>query len=530
MMYIAIGVVVVAAIILFIGLYKSFDVWHWVHILFVFLLFVAAIFAGNTLSKSFRIRSAWQKQYETNKTQYERLQQEVRELEYGDIDTISRNLDTVRGLETALQLELFGRGRVWRSGTPAVEGGKFSIQFPAADADPDGNLPPTAEQFRDGMLVYVFQDAPFGDQGTVPKSYLGVMRVVERQGDKVIVERRQTMDMQESTIEKDADGNSSIVKNPIFPEVDVELKTPSSTWTLFEKMPTDVGDAFKRFGGIEDDPLRDETVDIDAYQQKYRAVLAQFFNKQNLNLEENNPDHDRIFESIIDRYAFDGMKLSDINDWISRQPNRVSKEFDPSAEERFIRLRFEKKSAEYQVDSNTSNLKDGGAFDPEGRAQDPTLWVSPDGTGKVAIEAGQVIVVDPASAARLKSQETVTDEGEVYVRHLVDYPTAVSSLDQQREAVVNQTAKVLDEVAKLKVTTADLQTQETTRSRKRSQLTEDTDNLKKDVELVGALNDKLMGDVSAMKRRINELHKLINLRHEQIKQLSGNAIERNTSR
>jgi hypothetical protein len=100
------------------------------------------------------------------------------------------------------------------------------------------------------------------------------------------------------------------------------------------------------------------------------------------------------------------MRLTDINRWINdHQDQRVNTSFDPDPEERFVMLKFTEPSQEYEVDTNTGNVRDSGAFDTTGRAILNILWASPDGTGKIRLDKDEVVVVDPDSALKLKAAE-----------------------------------------------------------------------------------------------------------------------------
>ena len=68
---ITIAVLAVIAIVFIIALVKSFAEAHWLHLVLVFFTFAPTIAGGVILSRSYKTRAAWQKQFRANEKIFE---------------------------------------------------------------------------------------------------------------------------------------------------------------------------------------------------------------------------------------------------------------------------------------------------------------------------------------------------------------------------------------------------------------------------------------------------------------------------
>lgn len=555
---ITIAILGVIAIVFVVALVKSWSGAHWFHLTLVFLTFVTTIVGAIVLSRSYLTRAAWQKQFRANQTAYETQKAKYEQIRNGAPTSNRADLSSVRGASNALRLETLGQGRVWSNGSPALQGETFVVTLPTITADQNQffvNEQP-ATQLQPRMLVYVYRDQPvpdsaYPDPGSPdteslvppappiagPVTFLGVMQVVGVEGSKVTLKPIDTLNSNERRLQRDAqgqivyaDGLPVIESVPIFPDIAAEFAMPTGTWTLFEKAPVDLRDAFKRLRNqiLSTDSLA-ETTDFGDYQDAYRAELMQFMPPESFGLNLDQPDQKARYEAIIDRYAFDQMRLTDINKWLAdRKDQRVATTFDPPADERFVMLRLTEPSQEYEVDSNTGNVRDSGAFDTQGRAVLNILWATPDGSGKIRLDKGDIVVVDPDSAIKLKTNEKVEDLGEVYVRRMNDFPALVSNYNLERERLFDVLLRLVAEIEKLRATDADLQAQERQRTQLSDLLAQDIANLQGDVQAIEALRDQRVRDIIDLKEQINRLHKIIGVRYEEIKRRSTEVL--NTSR
>jgi hypothetical protein len=555
---ITIAVFAVIAIVFIIALVKSFAEAHWLHLALVFLTFVTTITGAIVLSRSYKTRAAWQQKFYANEKAYQDQKEAYEIARNGSPTSTISDLTSLRGASHALTVETFGQGRVWANGTPEVQGENIVVSLPTTVAGDDQfftNEQP-AMQLQQRMLVYAYRDGPIPESAYVdpgsedtaalraptpevtgPLIYLGILQVVSVEGNKVTLKPSNTLNTFERKLQRDAqgqiviqNGKPVIESTPIFPDITREFETPSGTWTLFEKVPVDARDAFKRLRKqiLNVDPLAD-TTNIDEYQDSYRKELMQFMPPESFGLSLDQPEQAAKYEAIIDRYAFDQMRLTDINKWITNhKEQRVGTSFDPPTDERFVMLKFQEQSQEYEVDSNTGNLRDNGAFDPQGRAVLNILWATQDGTGKIRLAKDAVVVVDPDSAVRLKTAEKVEDLGEVYVRRLNDFPALTSNYNLERERLFDVLLRLVDEIEKLKVTDADTQAQERQRAQLIDQIGQDIANVQTDVQTIDTLRDARVRDIIDLKEQINRLHKVIGVRYEEIKQRSMQLL--NTSR
>jgi hypothetical protein len=524
-MYVSIAVVAVVTIAVLVFLYLSRARWHWLHLTLLFLIYATGLFGAVMMSRSYKINSAWKQAYAKLESTNETLKKQTDEVLYGPQDSITPGRGSLRGITAALDLEMYGRGRSWERVTAARQDNQYTITLPATSAT-GGDAVDAAEQLHDGMFVFVFQDSEVpGYAGSMAGTkFLGTMSVTSTTGNQVTLAPVLTLDMEARSVvmdpatnrpQLDAEGKPQVVSAPVFPEAAQALAEPSGTWTLFEIMPVDMRDAFKRAAGIEVDPQQ-ENVDFNDYQARYRTVLQEFMPPAMFNLTLDDPAQAAIYERLIDRHAFDMMRLPDINRWLQEHAaERISTTFEPLAEEKFSRLRFNERSAEFEIDTDAGTIVDG-VFDIQGRAVLQELKFG----SKVRLEKDAVIIVDPETATRWKERENVTEEAEVYVRQLDDFSTLISEMDRQRNRLFDSMLSLINEISVLRATDADLQTQERQRNTLVAQLTQDSENLGKDLEMINQLLASRTTEVADLKEQINKLYKVINVRYQQIKERS----------
>jgi hypothetical protein len=543
---ITIVVLAILAVVFIVAMIKAFSAAHWLHLTLIFLTFVASITGAIVLSRSYKMRAAWQQRVAENQRIYEEQKEAYKVVRDGPRDSTSADLSSVTGSMAKLKLETFGQGRVWPNGTVQADGENFIVTL--ATGGGDGSLlvnDNPAAQLQPRMLVYVYRDGPIPESAyqdpdaedtanlTAPSSqasgastFLGVMQVIAAQTNQVTLKPINTLNTVARRLGRDAqgqivlqDGKPVVESVPVFPEIAAEFATPSSTWTLYEKVPVDSRDAFKRLKSqiLSVDP-RADTTDFDAYQAAYRQELTQFMPPESFGWSLDNPAQKQMYEAIIDRYAFDQMRLTDINKWINdHKDDRANTAFEPPAEERFVLLKFNAPSQEYEVDTNTGNVRDSGAFDSLGRAVLNMLWATPDGTGKIRLDKDEIVVVDPESAVKLKEAEQVEDLGEVFVRRLNDFPALTSNYNLERERIFDGLLRLIDEIESLKVTDADTQAQERQRTQWTDQLNQDLANLQADAQAIESLRDQRVKDILDLKEHINRLHKVIGVRYDELK-------------
>ena len=476
-MYISIAVIAVLTIAFLVFLYRARARWHWAHLTLLFLVYCTAIFGGLMISRSFKVHNAWKQAYVNLEARYEKAVRDAEEIQFGPRDSIVPGPQTVAGITRELQNELLGRGRVWQNVSVQLNGENYVVSLPTTPPAEGAAAPAapaaTDNQMSEGKVLFAFLEQPVrGIEGaTSGVEFLGTFSVLSATGTQATLQpiltvaqqnrRTLVLDPTSGQPQLDANGKPQVAMQLIFPELAAELNTPSGRWSLYETMPPDMRDTFKNVGAIDVNP-QDENVNFDDYQTQYRAVLEEYMPPAKFGLLLEDPAQAVIYEQIIDRYAFDMMRLSDINEWISRHSDtRRVTTFSPVLEERLARLKFTDRSQEFELDTEAGTVKDPGIFDGQGRAVLNELKVG----GKFRIEKDGVLIVDTETAARLQSEgNQFVNEGEVFVRRLQDFAVLESTYTAQLEDVFSSMLALQNELAVLRATDADLQMQERQRT------------------------------------------------------------------
>ena len=403
-------IVGVLFITLVVGLIKSAQNWTWVTITALALIFVTSVFGGITVSRTLKTRSAWIIKDRLNQDLAEKAHAAYLEVLNGSPDAITFPPDSHYGLNNKVNLMAIGQGRIWRSGQPVVEGDSIKVTFTQTAADGTTGL---AAQLKQDMTVYVFSDRSTtiaNEQVTVPVQYVGSYQVTS----------------------VDATGNSLVAK-PLFvtPLSKDEAANPTSSWTLFEKMPGDSRSVFLDEMGIT---KYDET-QISAYRN---ALRDKYLTAESVGLDPASKE----YEALLDEYTFDGLPMNEITKWIGAQPDRINENFDPVSMFRAARVKSNVKQ-EYKVDGN-GNPVSVGPFDQQGLANDPALHLNRD----AVVEKDQELIiskdtmtgftrVDGNQELGLTGYEEIVD---YYYRPMRDYPYSMQEYGEQsirlNEAIV----------------------------------------------------------------------------------------------
>jgi hypothetical protein len=407
--WIIVGVLFIALVV---GLIKSAQNWTWVTITALALIFITSVFGGITVSRTLKTRGAWILKDRLNQKLAEEAKASYLEVLNGDPDAISYPPDSHYGLNNKVNLMAIGQGRIWHSGQPVVEGDGIKITFSQTAADGTTGL---AAQLKQDMTVYVFSDRsiPIGnEQVSVPVVYVGSYQVTS----------------------VDAAGNSAVAR-PLFitPLSKEEAATPTSSWTLFEKMPGDSRSVFLDEMGIE---KYDET-QITTYRN---ALRDKYLTAESVGLDPASKE----YEALLDEYTFDGLPMNQIAQWIAAQPDRINENFDPPSMFRATKVNSTEKQ-EFTVDGS-ANTVSSGPFDPQGKANDPALHLNRDAVIEKDQEHDVIISkdaligftrVDGNQEPGLSGFEEIVD---YYYRPLRDYPYSMQEYGEQsirlNEAIV----------------------------------------------------------------------------------------------
>ena len=471
-MIVAIAVIAVLALILIFALVKSAANWNWVQITFVLLVFVMAIFAGIAVSRSMKTRAAWIKQHLANEETVQRQQERYETALYGPTEAIVYDDSSLRGVNASLVQDQIGKGRIWTGGLVEAQGDKVVVTFSSI-----------ASQFQQDMRVFGFADgaATVGDQTvSVPINFLGSFRVESVNGDAVTF-------------------------NKVFvtPGAAGEVENPTTTWSFFEKMPSDSHDVFLQDMGIN---LAD--VDMTAYRQ---ALESKYLPAATVGLDPGSPE----YEKLLDVYTFDGQPLNEIDAWLEQQTNRIDNRFDPPPDERAMEMQFNE-NADFIVDSPGS-IDNEGAFNQLGQAVDPILHLGEN----AQIKKDERVIIDRSSAvdgypiSDIDNQEPLTARydaesvGEYYVRPLRDYPFLLQELGSQTNKMSESKARVDSDIADTDDMIGYSQQQINKRDEDISKYRQDIQNLEQDLAAISDLLQQREAEFNRKQQQIRTYYNQI---------------------
>lgn len=477
--------------------------WHWVNIVFLILTFMASVGAITGLTTVYHKRMKVMNEAKFWTDRAEASEAAANLVEKGDRLSAVYDKGSLRQLDEAKTRLMYGTGRVWPAGQVAVDGENrvFTFSSPRPGSDSVGSL--------QDIVLFAFLD-----MGSRPARYVGSVRVTQ--------DTPQSLKIEEVAL---ADPN--------------EFGQPSGTWTLFEKMPQDRHGIFKRaiISAIESDPTAPQTnkefaenlagpiADLDI--SLYRDVLESNY----LKADQIGYDPESVeYEQLIDSYAFDGLNMGTIQNWINaNSTNRKSLRFEPVPAEVFFVYRFNLDATNpVQVDT-VGSLENDGLFSPLGLAVYSDLKL---GHPVMFKKNDQVLVDQPSAegyqrgdllippfvamfntAVTADGQKVVEKINEVYVRQMRDFPFEFGDLRIQSEQVTSETQRVTEAIVIQAETLSEAAAQIVTRSALTADRDSDQSNLKNDLESVSRLSSEMAEEVkdlgqvlSSHETKIDELY------------------------
>ena len=487
MSYAIIGILVVAFIAFVV---MSANAWHWSNIVFLALTFLTAIGGLLAMSQVLHLRSKQMVAAEKSKVDLARVEEQIETVVNGSGISFEYSPDSLRGRSERLNLELAGRGRVWKHG--AVEANNANRVF---NFGSDRIQAANGISMKD-MLMFVYSDRSFEDGSIHPVAFVGTMNVVK-------------------------DNPGSLELEPVFIADEKEYATPSNSWTLFEKSPLDKRDAFVRSAGIV---LDESDAKLNEKMTQYRTWLTeQSLPAEMFGFDLNDTEQAAKYERIVDRIMFDGLPLVKIESWIESQSGRVVKRFDPEKEEVLVRFKFNNKSnRSYQVDSNGS-IESDGEFTPLGQAVNPALHAG----GEISFQKGDEILVDQLTAdgyqrgdevvSKFANLEPVTEINRIYVRQLNDFPFLLTTLKRRYNEYTKEIARLDASNSRSELAVQNSQKQENERNDEIEKLLEDQGKFENDLEIVTAYAGETQLEKTETESSIKELDSEIRKTHRQIK-------------
>ncbi len=491
MSYAIIGLIFVLLIVFGVLSAKN---WHWVNIVFLILTFVAGSAATAAMAKSLKLRRDNIKNAMDQEKRAVDNEAKMNLAIYGSPNSISYDPGSLRGMNELLTRELYGRGRVWSSGT---------VTFKGDDPD-DGNRIFTFPEPRDaanpqnqmkGIQVYAFADEPVNGV-PYPVSFVGTFRVI-------------------------GETPANIELEPIFITNDANYSNPAGTWSLFEKMPADRRDVFKKIAFGDKTDFLGDNFDLTRYRE---ALVTEHLPASELGMDPNSAE----YEQLIDRYAFDGLKLGEIANWIDAQPNRQNPRFEPAPEEVFVEYRFDKKvDGEFEVDAPGSLLT-ASAFQ-NGKAVDPALQAGK----KIGFAKDDTVLVDQLTAEGFQringdlvppfseQYPFVTEVDRYYFRQFRDYPYMLADLKRQVERFNEELVRVKTNNGVSQQALDDANAQSTKRADIIIKLDQDRQNLANDLATVTQMMNDLTTQLAEIEQRSRQLDQQIKLQYDAVQKAAG---------
>ncbi len=501
--YMSAGILGLAFILLVVFCVLASKTWNWINIVFVILTFMAGVGAIFGLTTVYSLRTKAIAEVDKYEKLAEKTKQEVDEQINGNRSSLTYDPGSLRYINDLLTRELTGRGRVWPSGQIVPDGDNRTFTFSSA-------RPADFDKLQD-VVLFAFLDQNVNGQ-PLPARFIGSVRVI-------------------------AEAPGTLTLESVALADDQQYVNPTGTWTLFEKMPldrrgifrkatiavvesnTDVPEELKTFANS----LKDENEKLDITE--FRSVLQSLFlQPQKVGLDPNSLD----YEALIDRYAFDGLSMGTIQDWIdNNSAGRKSPRFEPAPEEVFVKYEFTAPSrAEgYQVDANGS-IENDGLFNQLGHAIDQGLHHG----GVVTFDKGDSVLVDQRSAdgyqrngtpvAPFKNGENVKEVDRIYIRQVRDFPYEFGNLTFQSATADEEIQRVTQSNVVQQKLIDDANAQIEERLRVINDNTADQANLKNDLDTITALAAQKTQEVSELKQTIASLESKIDQLHAELRRVS----------
>jgi hypothetical protein len=512
--YIFVGVLFIALVVFLVLIGRKAE-WHWAHITAVVLVFLTAAPGYYCMAYVLKTRKAIVKEFyesskaaENERTKYLNVlygSQPGTRGGFGD-GSLKAELSRYRLLTT-------GKGRSWDQAVlQARNGNEATFEIPAVAAAPVENpdappveaepapapeapapeAPVAGEYPLVGSLIYAFQltgmNVAENRQVAVPGNYLGAYRVTAANGSTITATAQTVM----QTSINIGDGVA-----------------------LFERPPQDTNDVMNMALGFD----VGATPTIDEYRERFQTV----FPPETFNLQADS----KAYVDMLNAFSFDGRPVTKIDEWLSQggKPN-----WNPGVEEVLVVSRI---LAEFEetVDG-TQDMITSGVFDSLGRANDPELQLGKPAQIAASRDGDEndVMLITEATAtagytrqdgSQVRSWEEerrAQPVNRLYSRRLRDYTTEMDQLIFEQKIFNDRIAEYnrLNTSVSASVQAADAQEQ--IRQAKITELTQDQENLKSDLQIANDYLSNLEGRLTDLRREIRETYLQISNLHQQSSQ------------
>jgi len=507
---ISMGIVGLAFVLLVIFCVVARKTWGWIDITFTILSFIAGAAAIWGATQVFSLRSKDLAAVRKHEKDFEKFSQEADKLIYGDPTSVTYDPGSLRAVTSELNRELGGRGRVWSSNNNVTTDGDNRV-FAFTEQRVD-----VAERPLLDVVVFAFLNRAIGNQD-YPALYIGAVNVESETG-------------------------ANVTLSPVALAEPEEFERPTGSWTLFEKMPLDRRGSFKQAAValLKDNPnnppnvtqllenLQDETADLDI--SLFRELLTtRYLPADDVGLDADS----REYEQLIDMYAFDGISLGKIQNWIDQNSaGRKTLQFEPPPEEVFIQYKFNKDSRKpYPVDANGS-VETDGLFTPLGLAVDEGLHAGKE----IEFKQGDTVLVDQRSAdgyqrgdntiPPFKDNEDVTQVDRIFIRQVRDFPFEFADLREQTARMISET-DIVDRNDKIQAKSlADGKAQQASRETLMANLEQDQTALIEDLETIKRLLNDRSSESDLLKQKVAILESRIRDFYYQLRSVAAGQARR----
>src|SRR5213083_245684 len=157
---------VVALFVIFLT-YMSTKTWRWVHVTFMFLVFVASFTFCLYAAMVLKTRAAWVKLHDERETQLAKISDEVERVTRGDPKDVEGKTESLVSVREELARTILDRGRVWRGCMMAGinrQNGAVTLQTsPPADPNNPAAGGGKKHNIQAKTIVHAFRESEFRD-------------------------------------------------------------------------------------------------------------------------------------------------------------------------------------------------------------------------------------------------------------------------------------------------------------------------------------------------------------------------------
>lgn len=453
-------------------MYMFTKTWRWLHVTLMFFVFGAVIYFACVAAMSYRTHVVWRSLELKNRKDAEKETKDYELLMYGDPTEVVRTTPSIRDSNAKFARMVFDRGRVWRSCTPALQGGAIVVNTTPPGGDPAET---TTDQIEQKMLMYVFAEDNAPPEANVPAgtklpaAYLGEFTVASVTPNALTLQPTLLLDPAlQGLIKASIDGGA--------------------TWTLYETMPVDGHNFFAT--DVNEKP------DLTAHAND-SPVFGTI-----------DPDFAQAFlpEATRDLYLRDG---------------KGADESDPP-ENVWVKVLF---TEEHKLDVDSGAVLDGvegsQTFFNQGLSEIPLLQRGEQAT----LKPGQIGVFPQVDAERLIAMGVCERQENVYVRTLNDYEYQFRSIYLRMVRLKQDIDGMQRNIAEITAANSQTETQIAYRTQERAKLQQDLQKFQYEAEQIGQYQTRLEQVLDVTKTELSRLYKTASLLEQALDRMNAKLTE-----